>query len=107
MFAEPLLRAHVIGRAEQGAEPRHAGFWRGSRGLGDLGDAEVEHLADLLVGLVPTHDEDVGRLEIAMNDVGRMGFGHGLGDVTKEVSQGFGGEVILTLESRSERLPFE
>ena len=56
-----LLRRHVVDRANEHAVMRQAG-------AGQLDNPEVEHL-QAAVGV----DDQVGRLDIAMDDVGAMG----------------------------------
>ena len=65
LVALSLLGAHVVRRAEDRAGARRACPPPSRRAL-DLGDAEVEHLGDLVV--LVADEEDVLRLEIAVHD---------------------------------------
>ncbi len=64
-----LLRAHVVGGAEHRPGLRVAPVDSGSRGLRD---AEVEHFGDLAI--IVGHEEDVVRLEVAVNDADAVRF---------------------------------
>ncbi len=65
-----LLRSHVHGRAEE-----HAAFGRGPhlQLAADLADAKVDDFQ-----LALSRQEDVRRLEVPMDDPGRMGCGEGI-----------------------------
>ena len=66
-----LLGRHVERRAEHGAAPGERERRRlGARAL-DLRDPEVDDLREQRIGVV-LHEEDVVRLEIAMDDPGRV-----------------------------------
>src|SRR5262249_30988622 len=68
--AARLLRRHVRGRAEDGVALRQ----RGLLGVADaLGNAEVDDLDVRAIGAL--HEEEIGRLEIPVDDVQRVGFG--------------------------------
>ena len=66
-LAVGLLRGHVVGRAEHAAIGRHV------RAAVQLGDAEVGELDVVLLV-----DQQVGRLEIAMDDAAVVGVLEGL-----------------------------
>ena len=72
-----LLGAHVQRRAD---ELREAGVERllGERCADRLGDAEVDHLGDRLA--VVQRDQDVGGLQVAVDDPLLVGVLHGLAD---------------------------
>ncbi len=65
LLAADLLRAHVIGRAADGAARGQVRVALAAQ----LGDAEVEHL-DVLFAGAQRLDEDVLRLEVAVHDAG-------------------------------------
>ncbi|AUX36029.1 uncharacterized protein SOCE836_082330 [Sorangium cellulosum] len=67
LFAPDLLRAHVVRGAEQLAGARHL---LREMNAGLLDDAEVEDLHDLFLLLLRAREEQVGRLEIAVNEAG-------------------------------------
>ena len=77
-IADRLFRRHVARGADgrAGAGQRHAGggaLGRRVVRLADLGDPEIQHLHQVVVG-----DHDVARLQIAMHDAGTMRAPHGL-----------------------------
>ncbi len=74
-LARRLLGAHV-GR---GAEQR-AGLRQGAADAELLADAEVQHL-----GLAVCGDQDVGRLQIAMDHAARVGVLHRIGDARQQL----------------------
>ena len=67
-LAPGLLRAHVLGRAHDDARLRLR-----PRPVDELGDAEVEHLHEGRRALDPLHQEDVVRLQIAVDDAALVG----------------------------------
>ena len=72
-----LLGTHVFERADHRAEfgvQRLVGQWRAGR----LGDAEVDHLGNRLA--VVERDQDVRRLQVAVDDSLLVGVLHGLTD---------------------------
>ena len=77
-----LLRAHVLRRADQLAvlgEERLLG----QPLLGRLGDAEVDDLGHRLA--VVQRDQDVGRLEVAVDDPLLVGVLDGLADLDEQL----------------------
>src|SRR5262249_28978106 len=74
-----LLGAHVARRSNEHSRHR-AVLAEGRRRF--LRDAEVEDLSDLV--LANAREEDVGRLEVPMNDAERMGCGETLGDLLEQ-----------------------
>ena len=66
--AARLLGRHVVGRAEHGARLGAAREPLFARGRLDLRDAEVEHLGDLVVVVRRADEEDVLRLQVAVDD---------------------------------------
>ena len=68
--AEParLLGRHVVRRSQDGARLGAARETFFARGRLDLGDAEVEHLGDLVVVVGGANEEDVLRLEVPVDD---------------------------------------
>jgi hypothetical protein len=99
-----LLRAHVVRRAEQ--SPR-AGLRRAvtEAAADGLGDAEVEDLDQLLV-VVP-NDEDVVRLQVAMNEAGFVGLAHGPRDVPQDAGGLGGGEPAHPLQALRQALALQ
>ena len=75
-----LLRGHVVEGAQQHARLGHAG-------VKVPGQAEVEQL-----GLPFGRDADVGRLDVAMDEVVLVGLGQGRGDLVHQVA-GLGGRL--------------
>ena len=69
LLAVGLLRGHVVGRAQ------HAAFGRDAGAAIELGDAKVGEL-DVVLGV----DQQVRRLEVAMDDAAVVGVLERLGD---------------------------
>ena len=76
---ERLLRAHVAGRPEDQAGRRGEGR-RHAVALHRPRDPEVEEL-DEQASVFVARQEDVGRLQIAVDDAGRVRLGEGAGDL--------------------------
>ena len=74
LLAERLLRRHVMRRAQQRAgRGERAGRGRVSLGRGELGDAEIEHLDARTLARARAREEDVGGLEVAVDDAEGVG----------------------------------
>ena len=73
VLAEELLGRHVGDGPDGAAGPGQAGL------AGDLGQAEIGDPGDALL-----RDEDVGRLDVAVDDAVRMGGGQAVGDLGGE-----------------------
>ena len=58
--------------------------------LGQLGQTEIEQFYAAVLG-----DDDVGRLEIAMDDSGRVGAGEGVGNLNRIFQRVFQGQAAL------------
>jgi hypothetical protein len=76
-----LLWRHVLGRAEDGTRARHR---LAGRRLGALRDTEVEDLR-LQETVTTLDDEEVGGLEIPMDDAERVSFGDRLARLDHEL----------------------
>jgi hypothetical protein len=101
--APKVFRAHVDRRTEHLARER-AG--RGPLGRGQpLGDAEVEHLEDLLV--IVAYDQDVVRLQVAMDQPGVVRPPEGTPDLRNDLSHHFRAQALDAREALRECLPFE
>jgi hypothetical protein len=83
-----LLGAHVLGRADELVEFREEGSL-GQPVIDRLGDAEVDDLRDGPPVLVDS-DQDVGRLEVAVDDGLLVGVLHGATDLGEQLET-FGG----------------
>ena len=95
-----LLRRHVAGGSYEAlaAGERRAGCLMGRVVVADqLGDAEVEDLGVAAVG-----DDDVGRLEIAMDDARRVSSAERLADVDADADDVAAGERSLGHAIRQE-----
>ena len=89
-LAHDLLRAGVLRRVGAEAVLREAcGGVRG-RGLEELGGAEIEQARCAVMG-----DEDVVRLEVAVDDEVLVGVLDGIADLQKELQAGVKGEFVL------------
>ncbi len=97
-----LLRAHVLRRADH--HPRHGRAAAGRARL-QLGDAEVEDLHRLLVPLAG--EEDVGRLEVAVDQPRQVGGAQAPGDLVDEALRGRQREAALVAEPRLQLLALE
>ena len=102
-----LLRAHVLGRAEDHARLGGVGSQPG-RGLGGvgvaerrlrLGEPEVEHL-----DLASRRHLDVGGLEVAVHDAALVRGGEGVGDLPRHL-QGLEQRQRAALQALLQRLP--
>ena len=109
LFAFDLLGRHVTGRTHHlaGYRAHHrrrarVGAPANSGKLGQLGDAEVEHLAVTVGG-----NEDVGRLQIAMHDTHAVRRPQRLDNLDREIERHLGGHRSFSVESIAERLPLE
>jgi hypothetical protein len=99
-----LFGAHVHGRAEHGAVARDALAVVGA-GRGPLGDAEVEHLDELLP--LFTNDEDVVGLEIAVHHAGCVGPHEGAHDLLGDGDAGGRAQAAEALEALRERFALQ
>ena len=77
-LARRLLGRHVAGRADDGGGRRQIPLARQP-----LGQAEVGHVR--LAGAV---EQDVGRLEVAVEDAALVGVVHGAGDGRQQLGRG-------------------
>src|SRR5688500_8617656 len=75
-FASPLLGGHIPRRPGDGADIRLSGPLRGARAPDDGGESEVENLRATVLD-----DEDVARLEVAMDDTRAVRMGQATRDV--------------------------
>jgi hypothetical protein len=94
-FASPLLGAHVHGRTEYEPSLRQAFSTRRIEGVGD---AEVGH--HRLAGL----EEDVLRLDVAVDDPVAVGVGEGREDVAGDLERVLQREQLLASEPVPQRL---
>jgi hypothetical protein len=108
--APDLLGRHEAGGAERGVlsgegAPGGRGVL-GHRGLGELGDAEVEHLDDL-ASVGRGREKQVGRLEIAVHDARAVRVRDGLEGLQREVDGPVDGEEADASEQALEVLALE
>ena len=108
LLAKGLLRRHVGDRADGrtgtgqvGGLSLLLGIFAGAGVCGELGEAEVEDL-----GMTLTGDEDVGRLDVPMDDPLRVGLGEGIGYLDAPLDDPVVGDR-LPRDLVFERLPFE
>ena len=94
-----LLGAHVRGRAEEHAR---AGVGGGAFAHEHLGDAEIEDLDDLLVVLAG--EEDVLRLQVAVDDARLVGAPEGARDLREDPRRRRDRQPALALEAHAHRL---
>ena len=87
-----LLRAGVGRRADERLEFGEESFL-GEPLLGRLGDAEVDHLGHRHA--VVQRDEDVRRLDVAVDDALLMRVLDGVTDLDEEIEPFLGGELVL------------
>ena len=105
--AARLLGRHVVGSSEHGArlgaarEPLLAG------GRLDLRDAEVEHLGDLVVVVRRADEEDVLRLQVAVDDARVVRALQGAADVPDDPRRLLQRERAEALDALVERLADE
>jgi hypothetical protein len=97
-----LLRAHVVRRSDEPAERRATDD---GLSIAGLGDAEVEDLDDLAV--LVGHDEDISRLQIAVNDVRAVCARQSTRDLGHDVGGFAQRESSARRETRAEILAFE
>ena len=101
--------AHLLGAHEQRRAEHGAGLRRALLALAvELGDAEVEHLgdpADLVVFALD--QEDVGRLQVAVNDALRMRARQRPADMRDDAHGVAERNVVVALESLLQRLALE
>ena len=62
-----------------------------------LGDSEVKNLHEVKVLAIPT-EEDVGGLDVAMDEPGRFGFGQRMAHLSKDVDGAFGRDRAEALD---------
>jgi hypothetical protein len=98
LLAADLLRRHV----ERGAEQRAvAGGVQSGLVVADLGQAEVDDLDE--VGVAGAGDEqDVLRLEVAVHDAHRVGFGEGVADLRGDAEDAGPGQAAVLADDRRE-----
>ena len=103
LLGAEVLGAHVERRAEDHAG---RGVGLGERGAGRrLRDAEVEHLRDL--ALVIAGEEDVGGLEVAVDEAGGVRHGEGAADLRGDRGDLARREGALAAEAAVQVLPLE
>ncbi|MFT3768182.1 MAG: hypothetical protein QM820_22250 [Minicystis sp.] len=98
-----LLRAHVGGRADH--HPRLGQRGADARDLGvaqHLGDAEVEHLDEEGISLAALGDEDVVRLDVAVDDAVLVGALQGAAHLLHQRLGGGEAEAAAALEQLGE-----
>jgi len=99
-----LLRTHVVGRTEDGARARRGS---GALGIGKLRDPEVHHLGHVGAVFVVPNEEDVVRLEIAVNDAGRVSLRESSANLHHDARRVAGGQPTNLIETLVERLALE
>ncbi len=82
-LAARLLGRHVFGRAHHGVEPRERLLVRARLLDFHLGDAEIEHL-DEVIAAIFGDQHDVVWLQIAMHDAGGVGSRQRVGDLARD-----------------------
>ncbi|MGC4079514.1 MAG: hypothetical protein QM702_21230 [Rubrivivax sp.] len=103
-MAFELLRRHEARRAHEEAVLREVLAVAGS--LDDLADAEVDDLDDL-APVALRHEEDVRRLEIAVDDPARVRLAEAAGDLPADDQRVADVEEAVALQARGERLSGE
>src|SRR5690606_19235601 len=107
VLAADLLGRHVVRRAHGRASRRQLGELLAVLAAGvELGDAEVEDL-DELGHTLWLNDEDVGRLEVPVDDALFVGLGEGGGGLTDEECGGLWIERRVARDATVEALPLE
>jgi hypothetical protein len=96
-----LLRSHVVGRSHD--ERRRGHRRRGDARRGALGEAEVEQLEKALAVIVTT-DEEVGGLEVAVDDARLVRRGERAGRLQEEPHDLGERELPLAVDEVAERL---
>ena len=106
--AHRLLRRDVGGRPDRGADPGQIIVGRplGLVRVHQLGDAEVEDLGE--VGIAALLDQDdVGRLDVAVDDVGGVGVPQAAQDVTGDVQRAASRQPFLVVEEVGQEHPVD